>query len=693
MSAREQVKVGGSGQEGGLVTPPGKAVGLAQAVDQLAALTSGMCHDAYIGVELSQSRWAWDPVRSVILVSQRDLLRLSPQACAGIIGHEVGHYFVTRAHLYHIDFPTPRGLHLLLNGIEDPRVNTWIERRYPGTGPWLRQAHDSYLDEPSPDSGAAQAMEAAQALEASRAQAQAPEGERAGEPAQGEQGGPSAQVIPLPAFLQFCFECASEEARGWRAAPPAMASRLDGRTKAALEQTRAARMAYATCLPPSDLGSHLDFFQLFERYWLEALPQLLPQAARVIPMPQEQVARLSALEALDIAREEIFPVAARLFWEDAGLIARYLQGQDPHLEVAERLPEMDLPRLVKIAGEAQRRGMGEGEVSAEGMRVAQEVIERIIYGVHSASATQRGRVFGPGRPGMISPDSHRGRGGSRRPMHRAAPRDLLGQLRHNRRDDYEQLYEQVSHQVNHLADHLQRVLVPRKRLGARSGYPSGQRVDMRKVVQFEADPRRYNQLWVRKTIPERQNTAVLLLVDLSGSMRGERIEAALAGTILMVETLARIQVPFSVMGFQDVLIPFVRFEQRMTSALRKELLRMREEVDGDRAGGNNNPSYNDDGPCVAEAAELLQAFPATDRFLIVVSDGLPEGERSNADDLHDAIRHLSRRDVPVEVIGVGLGEETGHVEAFYPVSIARVPVPEFARRLGSLVESLILRRG
>lgn len=674
MSATERVNQEGN-PEGSLpsvVIPPAKAAGLNQAVEQLAALTAGMCHDAFIGVELSPNRWAWDPMRSVILVSQRDLERLSPQACAGIIAHEVGHYFITRAHVYHIDFPSPRALHLLLNGIEDPRVNTWIQRRYPGTEPWLRQAHDSYLDQPSPDSGAADAARVQQ-----------------------------VEPIALPAFLQFAFECASEEARGWLPAPEPLSSRLAEVTRRALDATREARIEYANTLPPSDLGSDLDFFQLFERYWLDALPQMQPHAARMIPMPQEQVARLNALDALDLARDEILPVAAELFAHDAGQIARFLQSQDASLDVGDRLSEMDLERLIKIVTEAQRHdegangGSGEGVgASPEGLRIAQEILERIIYGVHTAAASRQGRAFGPGRPGMISPATHpqaANPGARRRGMHRGIPRDLLGQLRHNRRDDYDQIFEHVAPQINLLADHLRRILVPRKRLGARSGYPSGQRVDMRKVVQFEADPRRYNQLWIRKTIPERQNTAVLLLVDLSGSMRGDRIEAALAGTILMMETLARIEVPFAVIGFQDVLIPFVRFEQRLTAALRKEMLKMREEVEGSREGGNNRPAYNDDGPCLAEAADILINWPANDRILIVVSDGLPEGEHSDADHLHNTIRDISRKDCPIQLIGVGLGEETAHVEEFYPISLARVPVPEFANRLGQLLERLILR--
>lgn len=63
---------------------------------------------------------------------------------------------------------------------------------------------------------------------------------------------------------------------------------------------------------------------------------------------------------------------------------------------------------------------------------------------------------------------------------------------------------------------------------------------------------------------------------------------------------------------------------------------------GTRPGGNNQPLYNDDGPCVAEAANLLLDQPGREHVLIVISDGIPEGRLSQPDDLHTAGREAGR---------------------------------------------------
>ena len=126
-------------------------------------------------------------------------------------------------------------------------------------------------------------------------------------------------------------------------------------------------------------------------------------------------------------------------------------------------------------------------------------------------------------------------------------------------------------------------------------------------------------------------------------MRSPKTDAAVAGTVLLAETLHRLQVPFAVNGFQDVLVPLCDFHEGLNGRVRDAIGEMPQEVEGGRAGGNNSPSYNDDGPCVREAAEQLLNHPADDRMLIVVSDGLPEGRRSNDADLRAAIRDVERR--------------------------------------------------
>ena len=75
--------------------------------------------------------------------------------------------------------------------------------------------------------------------------------------------------------------------------------------------------------------------------------------------------------------------------------------------------------------------------------------------------------------------------------------------------------------------------------------------------------------------------------------------------------------------------------------------------------------------------------------MIVVSDGIPEGRRSSKQDLHDAVRTLSS-DGRLRLIALGLGPNTQHVRQFYPESQADVPLPDFARTIGDLVERVLL---
>src|SRR6516162_5278293 len=102
---------------------------------RLGGLAAGLCLDAGVRVE-ARGRWCYDPVRRVISVGRSDLIDRGADYCAGVLAHEVGHYHVSRYHLVNADFPSRVALSMVLNGIEDPRVNTWIRRRYPGTSAW-----------------------------------------------------------------------------------------------------------------------------------------------------------------------------------------------------------------------------------------------------------------------------------------------------------------------------------------------------------------------------------------------------------------------------------------------------------------------------------------------------------------------------------------------------------------------------
>jgi hypothetical protein len=84
------------------------------------------------------------------------------------------------------------------------------------------------------------------------------------------------------------------------------------------------------------------------------------------------------------------------------------------------------------------------------------------------------------------------------------------------------------------------------------------------------------------------------------------------------------------------------------------------------------------------------AQPGTDRILVVVSDGIPEGRRSEPDDLHRAVATLREQSEELRLVALGLGPHTSHVRQFYPESMADVPLAKFARTIGALVEQMLV---
>ena len=587
-----------------------------QLARELGGIAAGLCLDAGIGLEVAPGGWFFDPVRRVIRVSQEGLEREGPEYCAGIVAHEVGHFFITRYNMLPVDFPSLRAARSLLNAIEDPRVDRWITSRYPGARPWQNQA---LVDELEHADG-------------------------------------------LPHFLIFSLECAAEGDRNWRPSE----RELPEAVVAALAQTREARRRYAHLSPPSDVDAPVAD-DVTERYRDEVWPLT---EARWLPRRREQRVQLSAWDAMVLAQEQVLAVAEELYLADRRRIAQWLAAHPTHAGRGRRMLEQGQPQ--PVVGQAMREG-GPGENPppwAESLAgdlldgsVGQQVTAPMVMGVPGGRA---------GEPRDLPV-------GDLPPMPRIwAPRS-----------DYDLSFAEVSDQVEQLVQHLEEILRPRKRLRERVGYPTGRRVDLRRLMSFEADPRRYDELWVRASIPDRRNAAIGLLVDLSGSMQGEKTRSALLGTILLAETLHRLEVPFAIDGFQDVLIPLHAFGESLGAATRQRISEIPQEVSGSRHGGNNQPGYNDDGPCLLEFAEKVLDQPETDKILIVVSDGIPEGRRSAKQDLHDAVRKLSD-DGGVRLIALGLGPNTQHVRQFYPENQADVPLPRFAETIGNLVERVLL---
>jgi len=190
-------------------------------------------------------------------------------------------------------------------------------------------------------------------------------------------------------------------------------------------------------------------------------------------------------------------------------------------------------------------------------------------------------------------------------------------------------------------------------------------------------------------IPEKKDYAITLLNDLSGSMVGEKIEQDFKAKVLLTEVLNRLGIKNEILGFQDEVIIFKRFDEDLSDDVRKRISGMPYEVSGLNPGGHNMGMFNDDGPCLLEASRSLSAQSSKEKFLIVISDGMPAGRFSNAHDLKRAVDHILTT-TDQKLVGLGLGEDTEHVKSFYPTALPNITVEELVETVGGLLEDMIL---
>ncbi len=470
-----------------------------------------------------------------------------------------------------------------------------------------------------------------------------------------ELGGPIDPA--LPDVVAFAIACA---------APLSAAFGVREAVAQALYDTYEARQGYASLAPLDPVTPPTVAERA--RFRLEVAPQL-PKG--LLPPAAEQATLLAASAALRYAAAEILPVAEALYWDDVDAMQAYL------MERPDRIPWARQRLQANDAIAVMRQMRQRGPLSPPKESWAEELAQALIASAALAALPRRVLV----REGLPEAGGRKAEAATDEgppPSFWTPP------------TAYERALERLRDQVEALCRRLEAALLPSRRLRRRDGFPSGRGIDLRRLFAFEADPRRVGELWWRPTIPDRRDAAVLLLVDLSGSMRGPKADAALLGTVLLAETLDRLRVPFAIQGFQDVLVPLRGFDQPFDDAVRSAIGAIPQEIEGRRLGGNSSPAFNDDGPCLLEAAASLLGQSALLRLLIVVSDGRPEGRRSQPKDLNAAVTTVCNADPSLMLVGLGLGPQTEHVRQYYPNATANVPVDRLADEIADRLERVLL---
>ena len=277
--------------------------------------------------------------------------------------------------------------------------------------------------------------------------------------------------------------------------------------------TRLARERYARTLPPRDLE---PLANLGQRYAKLVAPALAAEASDAFAEVEAEV-RCSAALALTLFRTEIWPVITGLAERDKARIAWSLRehpdllaGAERAIERDEARPGCDLARRA-LRGWIRSHGMG----TAPGPpadpylgKLAEELFRRYLEGLPPAEAagfSARSRVQGRLDAAATQTD----------------------------RD------QDVRCMRTALVDVLRRA-TPRQPIRWMAGYSSGAAVDLDRVMRMAATGRYTDRIWLRRTA-DLPRLAALLLVDLSGSMAGPKVQAAVAATRALSAALSEVR--------------------------------------------------------------------------------------------------------------------------------------------------------
>jgi cobaltochelatase CobT len=234
--------------------------------------------------------------------------------------------------------------------------------------------------------------------------------------------------------------------------------------------------------------------------------------------------------------------------------------------------------------------------------------------------------------------------------------------------------------VGVMARKLERALMDKLRRGWQRNLEDGSFDSRRVVGAVRGEANIYR---MRDDAPS-LDTAVTLLIDLSGSMSGKKADVAMQSAICLAECLHRVGVSFEVLGFSDRGGFHTKEENKRLQKLHAESVRLTrwEPIDlfvfkefDERlpdarmamgniyscVGGNNS-----DGEHVLNAHARLMKRTEKRKIMIVLSDGSPACRTHDSDGLLQHLRYAvdycERKGT--KMIGIGICDDS--VSRFYP---------------------------
>lgn len=194
----------------------------------------------------------------------------------------------------------------------------------------------------------------------------------------------------------------------------------------------------------------------------------------------------------------------------------------------------------------------------------------------------------------------------------------------------------------------------------------------------------------RKTIKGKvKKGRIEVLIDLSGSMSGDKMTNAIAAAYMLASACQKCKVPISVMGHCDLgrvhLFHYLEYENSMKLDAKDKILAA--ECDG----------CNRDGLAIFHALTDLVRHGKKDeqKILIVISDGAPNGNigRYCGEYARDDIQHIEsvfEKQFGVKMIGVGIGDDVDEIPDIYKNNVLVPNVSALGDELLKILKDILI---
>lgn len=194
----------------------------------------------------------------------------------------------------------------------------------------------------------------------------------------------------------------------------------------------------------------------------------------------------------------------------------------------------------------------------------------------------------------------------------------------------------------------------------------------------------------RKTIKGKvKKGRIEVLIDLSGSMSGDKMTNAIAAAYMLASACQKCKVPISVMGHCDLgrvhLFHYLEYENSMKLDAKDKILAA--ECDG----------CNRDGLAIFHALTDLVRHGKKDeqKILIVISDGAPNGNVGYycGEYARDDIQHIEsvfEKQFGVKMIGVGIGDDVDEIPDIYKNNVLVPNVSALGDELLKILKDILI---